>query len=280
MIRSKPVERAKRGAISRPARHSARYLWSHRKLLWRVSNTELRSRYAGSLLGLGWSALAPTFVLAIYALVYLVIFRVQVPHLTAVGYVLYVFAGLVPYLATAEALGMGVGSVIANKSVLSNTVFPIDLAGPKSVLLSQVTMGVGMAAIIIGLAVNGLLHWTVLLVPVLWVLMVLGLVGATWILSLLNVVFRDLQNLVSPLLMMLLVISPIAYTPEMVPSRLQLLLLLNPFAYFVTAFQATLVLGTIPGPGHLAVIVVGSVGLFLIGGWFFSRTKAVLVDYV
>ena len=54
---------------------------------------------------------------------------------------IFIFSGLVPYLMTAEALVAGVTSVIANKSVLSNTVFPIDLTPVKAVLTSQATMG-------------------------------------------------------------------------------------------------------------------------------------------
>jgi lipopolysaccharide transport system permease protein len=266
--------------MSRSARHSAIYLWTHRRLLWRVSASEMRGRYAGSFLGVGWAVLAPVLILAIYAIVYLVIFKVQVPGLSPLGYVLYIFSGLVPYLATAEALALGVSSVVVNKSVLNNTVFPIDLAPAKAVLLSQATLTAGLGMTVIGLAVAGLLHPTVLLVPFLCALMALGLIGVVWILSLLNVVFRDLQNLVTALLMMLLVVSPIAYTPSMVPASLRALLIFNPFAYYVIAYQNLLVLGHLPSRSNLAVIVVGSIGVFVLGGWFFARSKAVLIDYV
>jgi lipopolysaccharide transport system permease protein len=269
-----------RPARSRGVRHSGVYLWTHRRLLWRVAATEMRGRYAGSFLGLGWAVLAPALILAIYAVVYLLIFRVRVPGIGPVGYTLYIFAGLVPYLSTAEALAVGVPSVVVNKNVLSNTVFPIDLAPPKAVLLAQATMAVGLGATTVGAAIAGILRPSILLVPVLWLLMAMALVGLTWILSLLNVVFRDLQNLVTAMLMMLLVVSPIAYTPAMVPNNLRLIILFNPFAYYVTAFQSVIVLGQVPSWSHLAVLMALSLGLFAGGGWFFARTKAVLVDYV
>lgn len=120
--------------------HSGWFMWSHRRLLARVTRGELSARYAGSLLGPLWAVIAPALILAVYAVVYMQIFRVRVPGLDSAGYVLYVFAGLVPYLACAEAVSTGVSSVITNKSVLNNTVFPIDLAPVKAVLLSQTTM--------------------------------------------------------------------------------------------------------------------------------------------
>src|SRR5262245_55155284 len=169
--------------------HSSRFLISHRRLLWRVAQNELRARYAGSVLGIGWAVLTPLALLGIYAAVYLVIFQIKVPGLSATQYVLLIFSGLVPFLATSEALVIGVGAVVANKSAVSNTVFPIDLLPAKAVLLSQVTMVVGFAVIAMVLGVTAHLTWTVLLVPIVWALHLVALVGLTWILSLANVVF-------------------------------------------------------------------------------------------
>ena len=59
----------------------------------------------------------------------------------------------------------GVTSVIANKSVLSNTVFPIDLTPVKAVLTSQATMVVGLTVTITGAAIVGTLSWTIVLLP-------------------------------------------------------------------------------------------------------------------
>lgn len=259
---------------------SARYLRSHRRLLWGVTRNELSARYAGSHLGMFWVMLAPTLVLAVYAVTYVAIFKIRLAGLTSTEYVIFIFSGLVPYLMAADALANGVGSVIANKSVLSNTVFPIDLAPVKAVLTSQVIMAVGMGVTIIGSALVGTLRWTVVLLPPIWALQALGLIGIVWFISLLNVIFRDIQNFLTPILMMMLIISPIAYTPEIVPESLKPLILLNPFAYFVVAYQQILVLGLVPSLAHSAVMVVLAVVPFLLGSWFFATAKRVIVDYV
>jgi lipopolysaccharide transport system permease protein len=89
-----------------------------------------------------------------------------------------------------------------------------------------------------------------------------------------------LQNLVTAGLTVLMFASPIAYTPEMVPSALKPLLAINPFAYLVTAYQEVIVLGTWPTVPHMVVIVVMSVVTFALGSWFFGRAKRVIIDYV
>jgi lipopolysaccharide transport system permease protein len=260
--------------------HSAQYFGTHYRLLWRITRNELTSRYAGSIFGLGWAVLTPLMMLGIYAVVYLLIFRVHVPGLSSGRYVLFIFSGLVPFLMTSEALSFGVGSVVANKAVLSNTVFPIDLAPAKAVLLSQITMVVGISVILIASIGGRTLPWTIVFVPVLWVLHLLALTGLLWILSLVNLVFRDLPNLINLAMMMIMVLSPIAYTPDMVPASLKPVLLLNPMAYFIVAYQRTLILGSLPGPGNMLVLTALSVGLFVVGGYFFARAKPVFIDYV
>jgi lipopolysaccharide transport system permease protein len=262
------------------ASHSAAYLLTHGRLLLRVTRNELGARYAGSLLGLGWTVLTPLLLLGIYAVVYLVIFPFQPPGLSSSEYTLYIFAGLVPFLTAADALSSGVGSIVANRAVLSNVVFPIDLVPPKAVLGAQVTMTVGMGIMLIGTASTGTLSWTALLVPLLWLMNVLALVGVLWVLSLLNIVFRDLQNLITAVLLMLLLASPIVYMPEMVPTTLKWLVWLNPLAYFIIVYQKLWLLGELPDPFEAGVIVGLSAGGVLVGGWFFARAKRVLIDYV
>ena len=274
-----PTRRSSR--FPRPLRDgSARYLVSHRSLLWRIARNEFAARYAGSHLGNVWIVLTPALLLVVYAITYVAILKIRLAGLSEWEYVIFIFSGLVPYLMTAEALVTGASSVIANKAVLSNTVFPIDLTPVKAVLTSQATMVVGMAVTVAGAALVGTLRWTILLLPVIWLLNVVALIGLNWFLSLLNVIFRDIQNILTPLLMMMLIISPIAYTPEIVPDALKPLIILNPFAYFVVAYQQVLVLGLTPGLLHALALVLIAVVPFAAGSWFFASAKRVIVDYV
>jgi lipopolysaccharide transport system permease protein len=249
-------------------------------LLVRVTRTELSERYAGSLLGLGWLVATPALFLGVYAAVYLYIFDLRGPGLARSEYLLYIVTGLVPYLATAEAVSLGVTSVVASRAVLSNVVFPIDLVPPKAVLSAQPTMVVGSTMLAVAAVALHSVTWVVVLAPLIWILQVLALIGLGWILALLNVILRDLTHAVSVILLLILVASPIAYTPDMVTGRLKLLVALNPLAYFIVAYQRIVVLGKLPTLGQTVGIVVISLGLFGLGGWFFARAKPALIDYV
>ena len=260
--------------------HSSVHLLRNRTVLWNVSRNELRARYAGSLLGVAWTMLAPLSLLAIYATVYIVILRVSIPSLGPVQYAIFIFAGLVPFMMNAEALSAGVSSVLANASVLNNTVFPIDLVPVKAVLLSQAVMVAGMSVVLVGALTAGLLSWTAILLPVIWILHVIALVGLSWCLSLLTIVVRDMSYAVTLLIAALYVLSPIAYTREMVPPALAPLIWLNPLAYYIMSYQDVLVRGRIPAFAQIIAMLAISSVLFGLGGWFFSRAKRVMVDYL
>ena len=214
-------------------------------------------------------------------MIYLEVYRVRgVPGLGGPAYVMYIFCGLVPYLVTAQALSSGVSSVISNKAVLNNTVFPIDLAPVQSALSAQAVMCVGVPLLVLGAILTGHAHATIPALLVIWLLMVVWLVGVNWVIGILNVLFRDLQNLLTVVLMILLVASPFAYTPAMVPPTLKPLLLLNPFAYFVVAYQQVIMLGELPDAKHAAVLLLMPLVTFAFGSWFFAKAKGVAVDYV
>jgi lipopolysaccharide transport system permease protein len=273
-------------AAQRPARRarggSASYIRSHWRLLLRVTGQDLRLRHAGSLLGLGWVAVGPLLILGVYSLVYLEVFKVRTNalNLTGPAFVVYILCGLVPYLTVAEAMGRGVGSVVTNKAVLNNTVYPIDLTPVQAALGAQAVILVGMPLVIVGAALTGHAHATMIAVPLVAVLTFTWLVGVNWILSMLNVAFRDLQNLITVILMILLVASPFAYAPSQLGPAVRLIVYLNPFAYFVLAYQDLIMRGELPNAWQAAVLVLMPIGTFVLGSWFFSKAKGVLLDYV
>lgn len=263
---------ARRNSISLVPRH-----WG---MLVRATLGDLKRRYAGSLLGIGWTVLTPFVLLTIYTVVYLVIFQVKARNLTPIEYTLLIFSGLVPFLMTNESIISAVNSIVANQAVLANTVFPVDLLPVKSVLASQATMTVGMSSILIMLVLTRSMSWTVLLLPFIWMFHILAIIGFTWILSLANLALRDISNIITLGMVAVMVVTPIAYTREMVPANLKLVLLVNPMAYFVLAYQDILIRGRIPETGTMVFIVAFSTGLFLLGGWFFHRMKQVMLEYV
>lgn len=240
---------------------------------------DIRQQYTGSVLGVFWVFLFPLLQLTIFACLYTVVFRVRPPGLTEWDYVLLVFSGLIPLLAFNSIVTASAGSLSANKNLLLNTVFPAELIPLRSSLAAHVPGLAGLGiTLLLGFAL-GRGSWSILLVPIFWVLLVMFAVGLGWVLSLLTLIARDVQHVLGLVLMLTTVLSPFAYTPEMVPGALKFALYFNPLSYFVLSFQQVIAYGTWPNLVPTLGSIVFGVGGFLLGYAAFLKAKFVFFDY-
>lgn len=111
-------------------------LLTHRRILYATVLQGLKKRTSGNALGALWLLLYPLLFLSMYSLVFVQILQVRIPGLGTMDYILVVFSGLVPFLAFAEAFGTGTTSVVANRDLLMNTLFPIELVVAREVLIA------------------------------------------------------------------------------------------------------------------------------------------------
>lgn len=255
-------------------------LYKYRGLLWQTTKNDVRTRFAGSVLGLLWLFFYPLLLLGAYAAVYIFVFNVKFQLFNSNEYVALIFCGLIPFLGFSEALGSGVGSVVSNANLMKNTLFPIELVPVKSVLASQCTQVAGMLMLLVVLVFIG--RWSTLmpLFFLVWVMQILFSVGLIWILSSINVYVRDLQNIVSVLILFLMLVSPIAYTEDMIPPGMRPLLAANPLYYLIVSYQDILMLGQFPRGNIFWILSTFSLVTFIAGYWFFMKMKKVFADNV
>lgn len=241
---------------------------------------DVRQQYTGSLFGASWAFLFPLFQLGIYAGIYTVIFKVRPSGLNEFSYTLLVFSGLVPLLAFGQALVAATSSLTANKSLLLNTVFPAELIPLRAALAAHFSTLFGLAiTLVFGFAIGRTSWQALILVPVFWTLLLMFAIGLGWILSLLSLVARDIQHSIGLVIMLITVLSPFAYTPEMVPPSLKAILYLNPLSYFVLGFQQLICYGTWPDATSTLGAVLLGIGSFFLGFSMFQRVKYVFFDY-
>jgi lipopolysaccharide transport system permease protein len=256
-----------------------RSIWKHRVVLWRTTYGEIRNAYAGSLLGSAWVFLGQVLMLAIYATTYVVILRIQPPDMTVYEYILYVFCGLTSFLPFAASLSAGTLSLVSNRAVLLNTIFPAELIPFRSVLVASITMPVGTLILFVADFFLSEFTWTSLLIPVVMVLQTLFVAGVVWMLSLAALMFRDIQHMIYYVTMMLMIISPIAYTPTMIPSGLQVIIYFNPLSYYIISFQSLIMLNKLPSLDIIAVMLLASFTSFTLGFMMVRRAKGAFYDY-
>jgi lipopolysaccharide transport system permease protein len=260
---------------------SLQVLFGYRRRVLDGVMHDIRQQYTGSIFGVFWAVLFPLLQLSIYAALYTVIFKVRPSGLTEFSYTLLVFSGLVPLLAFGQALVAATNSLTASKNLLLNTVFPAELIPLRAALSAHVPTLFGLAiTILFGFALGRTSWQAVFLVPVFWLLLLMFAIGIGWMLSLLTLVARDIQHSIGLIIMLATVLSPFAFTPEMVPNALKPLIYLNPLSYFVLTFQQLICYGAWPDPVAASGSIILGLGSFFLGFYVFRRAKYVFFDYL
>ena len=255
---------------------SVRRCW---RILGALTLIECRRKYAGSILGLAWYPLYSGLLLGSYCFVYLVVFRVRFKELSTYEFVLFVFAALIPYLGFSEAVSSGLGSVKANLALLRNAVFPIELVPVKHVLAALVGLLSSLAVLLVMILPTAYRGWHLLYLPVPLAGLLLMSLAMVWVLSAVAVVVPDVAHVVNIALLLLMFISPIGYSIDMVPARVRPLVYLNPLSYLIDAFRYALI-GLRASPiWSDAAFLVGCAAVAAIAGAFFRRMSPLFSDY-
>jgi len=264
------------------AEESARIVRDFRvswRILWALTVIESRRKYAGSLLGVVWYPLYSALLLGSYCFVYLVVLRIRFPEFGTYGYVLFIFSGLIPFLGFSEAIATTTPSVRQSLGILKNAVFPIEFVPVRFVCAALVGLFSSLAILVLMILPTHFHGWHFLYLPVALAELSLFSIAAGWILSAIAVIVPDVVYLVNIILLLLMFISPIGYSVEMVPMPGRLLVYVNPLTFLVEAFRFALI-GVRSTPLWFdTVFLVGSAAAAAVAGAFFLKLSPVFADY-
>lgn len=248
-----------------------------RDLLLRSIKVEIRAQHAGTVLGMAWIILGPLLLLSLYALIYAVVFDVRLPNFSRSEYILNVFSGLVLFIAFSQAMSASTTALSKEQKLIFSN-FPPEFIPTKSVAVAYLVLLPATVFVVLGDVVFSQASWHLLLLPVVALLQLAFSIGLGCLLSLLGLVMRDISFLIQYIVTAILIVTPIAYTPDMVPAKIKPLLYLNPLYYYVSANQHLILLNRLPPMIEIVLGTVMSIGMFLLGVWVFKRARMAMMD--
>lgn len=240
---------------------------------------DFRSKYAGSMMGAFWSVVNPLLLLAVFTFVFTIIFKVRFGDAPGLKYsALYIFAGILPWLAFQEPVGRGAFILIEHSNLVTKLNFPSRTL-PASLALSAILGELaGLAILLVFSAFNQAPTWTIILLPVILLLQLLITVGVALIVSAVNVFFRDLGQILPVLLMVWMYATPVFYSPEMVPEKYRFIILANPITHVVEAYRAVIIKGVLPSASGMLFLGVSSLIVLGLGIVIFKSGEARFAD--
>jgi lipopolysaccharide transport system permease protein len=126
---------------------------------------DVRSRYAGSGLGLLWAFAHPVLWMALYTAVFSLVLRVP----AGPGYASFpefLMAGLLPWMAVSEGIARSASCLIDNSAMVKKTVFPLETLVLSVVLAAVVNEVIAFFVYALYVALLGHLQWPWILLSV------------------------------------------------------------------------------------------------------------------
>ncbi|PYS91967.1 MAG: sugar ABC transporter permease [Acidobacteria bacterium] len=252
------------------------------ELIESLVRRELAARYRGSVLGLVWTVLTPAVMIAIYTFIFAGIFGARFgARGTTWDYALYLFCGLLPWIAFQESVQTAANVVVAHANLVKRVVFPLEALPVAQVLAALVTQVCGTLVLLVAtLIIHRELHATLAWWPVLVVPQVLATLGAAWLVASLGVFLRDTGQALGLLLIAWMFLTPIIYPETVVPARYQTFIKLNPFTPLVRSYRRILLEGAPPDWGGLLYFTLFALALFILGYWWFAKTRRNFADVI
>lgn len=248
------------------------------ELIRNLAVRDVETRYKHSLLGLYWAIINPMVQAGIYGFVFGLIFHARSPE-AHLPYVVYLLTGLTFWNLFANGVTSATVSVTGSAALLAKLYFPRVVLPTASVVARLIDFSFSLVVLAVFILLYGVhIYWTALwLIPLVGVELLFTL-GVGYIVAALNVLYRDISQLIGLVLMLWLWGSPIMYSIQGVPSWLQGLLLLNPMGALIQAQDSLLYRGQVSIAPFLWAAGCWAAFLFFAGLTLFKRVEPVFAE--
>ena len=242
---------------------------------------DLVQRFTGNALGFAWALLGPLAQLALFALVFVHIFKSRLPGDVGYSYVAFLSLGMWPWFAFSEAVSRGTTTFTEHAGLLTKVAVPPWVLVAARVANAFLLHGLGFLLIAAVLRLTGqplALQWLAAGLPS-WAGLLVCAYACALGLAVLNVFARDLQQIVQYVLSASMFLSPILYSREMAPAAFANWLELNPLTGYVEAIRTPL-LDAAPTMSFPFLALAISLALLALAAYAYRRVRPHLVEFL
>jgi len=251
-------------------------------LIFSLTRRELAARYRGSILGILWALLTPVVMIAIFTLIFSGIFKARFGASSSQwDYALYLFCGLLPWNAFQESLQLSSSTIVSHANLVKRVVFPLETL-PVSICVAALTNQLfGTLVLIIAVIIlRREVHATIVFLPLVLLPQLIATCGISWLVASLGVFVRDIVQGIALVLMAWMYLTPIIYPESLVPASYRAMVNLNPFTALIRNYRRFLLEGMAPDWAGLAYFTAFAGLTFLLGYWWFARTRKNFADVI
>jgi lipopolysaccharide transport system permease protein len=251
----------------------------NRELLWEVAIRDLRGKNRGAILGFAWSVLSPFIQVVAYVAIVSFVFRARLGETAGrFDYAVYVLSGMIPWQILTLSIQQAPTLIRNNTELVKQVIYPIQTLPLTSMITNSFGSVVSFLVFLLLSLFSGSFRLTFFLLPIPLILVVLLVLGLSWIFSIAGILIKDLKEMVTVVMSVLVYFSPVVASEEITGAKVWKIIRLNPLSHVVICFrdvfQATF---------HLeswVVFVTAGLGLFIIGAMVITKTRLLINEYV
>jgi lipopolysaccharide transport system permease protein len=246
-------------------------LYDYRELIRNLVVSDLKVKYANSILGFAWSLVNPLLMMLVLYVVFNGFYQMKE------NFVLYILTGLLAWRFFSMGTTNALSSIVGRPGLVTKIYIPREILPLSSVLSSLISSLLEFCVLIpLLFLLGGGVSATALLFPFILALFFLLVYGLALILSSLYVYFRDLNQIWEVLMQIGFFATPIMYSLDLIqkmPSQLQFLYRLNPVTKLIEMYRDIFLRGVVPNILDFAILLAFGLALVLVGTMIFGKLQ-------
>jgi len=260
-------------------------LWSPKfNLLKTLVQRDLEARYKGSVLGNLWPLIHQLSMLLIFTYVFSIVLKVKLslkglPD-NDLTFGLWLFAGLIPWIAFISGFTQAASSVINQPNLVKKVVFPLELLPLVPVFSAFIESSVGLMLLILLVGISTqMIHSTLWLLPLVWLPQLLLTAGLGYLVAGSSVFLRDVPQTLGVLTNLWFYLTPIVYPISAIPEQWRTWLLwLNPLAAIAEVYRDLVLVGEVKHWGAWGIASVVAIAVFYLGQKCYQKLRPAFAD--
>jgi len=251
----------------------------NRELIWEMAIRDLKGTSKGAVLGFLWVAINPLIQVAAYVIIVSFIFKVRLNSSAGTfDYALYVLSGMIPWQIITRSISEAPMLIRSNTEIVKQVIYPIETLPLTSLLVSSFGGLVNFIIFLVFFLFIGHVKWTLIFLPIPIFFLLLFILGISWIFSVTGVILKDLREIVTVFLTLMVYFSPVLINDSMVDGSIWQVIMLNPLSHIIVSFR-----DTFWGSFHSwswVIFLSMSTAAFLLGHLVITKTKRIINEYI
>lgn len=255
-------------------------------LMEQLIQRDFKIKYKRSVLGVFWSFLNPLLMMLVQYVVFTNLFDLR--GMGVVHYPIYLLAGIVTWNGFSDCTNQAMRAITGNASLITKVYVPKYIYPITKVLSASINIVLSMVPLLLVTIIYGLFNQlyltrALLLLPIFLILLIIFIIGVSFLLSSLMVFFHDIEFLWGVILTMWMYATPIIYGIKILEDKgawLAKIMQLNPIYHYVEFIRSIIIHGTSPDLMEYIICAAFSFGSLLIGILVFKKTQDKFILYI